>query len=205
MSEQDTFTPVFDIMLEAVGLSAAVVYGVVWRFAQMDSGTCTASQEKIAKRAGISVGNVRLHLSKLVEAGHLTKQPIKGKGVIYTPTLLNLSTHTAQIKRATPLKLSNKDTLLRDSLRDMDSDLLDFAIQATGIMPTQKDVDIILKWQRDGVLPEDITSAISWRLENGKPPVKYISQLDGGVNTSRLKRVQAASGNQKTERNQFGL
>jgi len=48
-------------------------------------------------------------------------------------------------------------------------------------------------WERDGVTEADIRDALQWRVDQGRPPVKTISQLAGGVSTSHSKRVQGES------------
>ena len=63
------FTPVLDDMVDKYGIVTAMVYGAMMRFAQISSGICWASQETIAKRAGISAKTVHRHESILEAAG----------------------------------------------------------------------------------------------------------------------------------------
>ena len=49
----------------------AVVYGVVWRYCQMENRACTASLEKMAKRASISRSTAKRHIKELCKAGYL--------------------------------------------------------------------------------------------------------------------------------------
>ena len=97
----------------------------------------------------------------------------------------------------------------RDIDIDIDSDSAsapdDFSrIQAlaerlTGLMLTPNDVKIVQEWSRAGVVEGDIAGALQWRKENNKPPVRSISQLAGGVETERARRIQSQSGSkQKT-------
>jgi len=65
------FTPVIDVLAEELGLMTAVVYGIVWRYCQMEKKICSASRETIAKHASISVKTVDRHLDKLCRAGYL--------------------------------------------------------------------------------------------------------------------------------------
>ncbi len=60
----------------------------------------------------------------------------------------------------------------------------------TGLMATANDIPVMQKWEQDGVIADDIRDAFQWRKDNGKPPVKTIAQLSGGVDTARRKRVQ---------------
>jgi len=73
LAEVNGFTPVIDVVAQDVGLMSAVVYGVVWRYCQMEDGRCTASIQNIADRAGISRKTAERHMKKLVEAGYLTR------------------------------------------------------------------------------------------------------------------------------------
>lgn len=71
LSEVKGFTPVIDILANELGLMAAVVYGIVWRYCQMEDKVCTASRERIAEHANISSKTVERHLKELCKAGYL--------------------------------------------------------------------------------------------------------------------------------------
>jgi DNA-binding MarR family transcriptional regulator len=71
LSEVKGFTPVIDVLAQELGLMRAVVYGAVWRYCQMENRVCTASLEKIAKRASISRSAVKRHIKELCKAGYL--------------------------------------------------------------------------------------------------------------------------------------
>jgi DNA-binding MarR family transcriptional regulator len=71
LSEVKGFTPVIDVLAQELGLMCAVVYGVVWRYCQMENRVCTASLEKIAKRASISRSTAKRHIKELCKAGYL--------------------------------------------------------------------------------------------------------------------------------------
>jgi hypothetical protein len=60
----------------------------------------------------------------------------------------------------------------------------------TGLMATANDIQVMEKWEQDGVIQDDIRDALQWRIDNQKPPVKIISHLAGSVDMARLKRVQ---------------
>ena len=49
----------------------AIVYGVVWRYCQMEDRVCRASLETIASRVGISRKTVERHINTLCAAGYL--------------------------------------------------------------------------------------------------------------------------------------
>jgi hypothetical protein len=51
----------------------------------------------------------------------------------------------------------------------------------------------MLEWYKKGTTVDDIKAAISWRVDNEKKAVKTISQLAGGVEVSRQRRIQGFS------------
>lgn len=65
------FTPLLDALVEELGLVAAAVYGVVWRYTRMHDGVCTASLETIAARAGVDRRTALRHIKGLCAAGYL--------------------------------------------------------------------------------------------------------------------------------------
>lgn len=71
LSEVKGFTPVIDILANELGVITALVYGIVWRYCQMEDGVCKASRERIAQHAGISAKTVKRHLEKLCKSGYL--------------------------------------------------------------------------------------------------------------------------------------
>lgn len=71
LSEVKGFTPVIDILAQELGLMAAVVYGIVWRYCQMEDHVCTASLDRIAEHANISRRTVERHIKDLCDAGYL--------------------------------------------------------------------------------------------------------------------------------------
>jgi len=64
----------------------------------------------------------------------------------------------------------------------------------TGLTLSCSETELIAKWEKAGVQESDIVDAIQWRNDNNLAPLKRISQLAGGVETSRLKRVQGGNG-----------
>ena len=69
MTTPDTFTPVFDTLIQRHGSNLALVYGAMWRFAQMETGACTASYATIACRAGLSRRTVIRYVQQLLRLG----------------------------------------------------------------------------------------------------------------------------------------
>jgi len=71
LSQVKGFTPVIDALVDELDLMTAIVYGVAWRYCQMEDGVCRASLETIASRVGISRKTVERHMKALCEAGYL--------------------------------------------------------------------------------------------------------------------------------------
>jgi DNA-binding Lrp family transcriptional regulator len=66
------FTPILDSLIKKYSLVTASVYGIVWRYAQMEDKTCKASLEKIGARLDLSGKTVERHIKKLCADGYLT-------------------------------------------------------------------------------------------------------------------------------------
>jgi len=71
LREVGGFTPVIDVVAEDVGFVTAAVYGVHWRYCQMEDGVSRAAMQRIAAHLGISVKTARRHTRKLCERGYL--------------------------------------------------------------------------------------------------------------------------------------
>jgi len=65
------FTPVFDCIVDDLGLTEAAVFGVIWRYCQMPDGVCWAAQATIADRLGLSRITVSRAINKLIKNGYL--------------------------------------------------------------------------------------------------------------------------------------
>ena len=65
------FTPVIDVVAEDVGFVTAAVYGVHWRFCQMEDGVSRAAMKTIAAQLDISDKTARRHTQKLCDRGYL--------------------------------------------------------------------------------------------------------------------------------------
>lgn len=71
LTQVSGFTPVIDGLLRDTDLETAVVFGMVWRYCQMESGECYASLQKIANRTGLSYKTVQRRMKILVKKGYL--------------------------------------------------------------------------------------------------------------------------------------
>lgn len=65
------FTPVIDVVVKDVGLTAAAVYGTMWRYCQMKDGVCRASMTTIGERLNLERKTVMRHVQTLCEKGYL--------------------------------------------------------------------------------------------------------------------------------------
>ena len=65
------FTPLFDVVIDDLGLIPAAVFGRIRRYAQMKDKTCSASVDKIGKQIGISGRSVMRWLKVLCDKGYL--------------------------------------------------------------------------------------------------------------------------------------
>jgi DNA-binding Lrp family transcriptional regulator len=71
LMDVDGFTPVIDGLLLDTDLITAAVFGVMWRFCQMESGECYASVQRIADRLGLSYKTVQRRIDILGGKGYL--------------------------------------------------------------------------------------------------------------------------------------
>jgi len=86
LASMDGWTPVFDSIVDKHGPFTALVFGVIWRYCQMRTGVCTASQATLAKKIGVDRKVVNRHIRTLVKYGYLSEYKIFGKPSIYKDT-----------------------------------------------------------------------------------------------------------------------
>jgi len=84
----DTFTPIFDAIVQDVGLVGASVYGRIWRYCQGNRHCCDAAQFTIAGQLNLSLRTVQRWIAELVQAGYLEDltPDLKNKPHSYTTT-----------------------------------------------------------------------------------------------------------------------
>lgn len=73
-SKAALFTPIFDEFLDDLGLVTTAVYGVVWRYCQMDKGDprCNASFQTIANRLEVHRSTAIRAIQTLCAKGYIT-------------------------------------------------------------------------------------------------------------------------------------
>lgn len=72
LAEVEGFTPLMDTVVKDVGITAAAVFGRMWRYCQMSDGVCNASIDTIAEGLGdISRSTIIRHIETLIENGYI--------------------------------------------------------------------------------------------------------------------------------------
>jgi len=188
------FTPVIDEVADDVGFVAALVYGAVFRYAQMSSGRCTAAADTIAARINASAKTVRRHLKTLVKEEYLVDKTPKRRNAPHVYVLTDKAgitihitgrsqeqekdddgldsatnqTETVGLSDQARLDLeSNEETLLRDSSKSIGEDAASFP-----------DPDNPLNVPEDGVpfadeRPNDPTPAKTKTVQAARPKTEY--------------------------------
>lgn len=211
------FVPLIDTITKKHGVLVSAVFGRVWRYCQGEGQECTASLSTIGAELGLSYATVLRHVKLLVKDGYLEditpglrnhphSYKDTGKAEIALSILAGETSALSQSEGALSLCKSALSQSASDSITVIDEDKIDLKIDLkirekdydllreaqiiTGLLALANDMPTLVKWEQGGVIPDDIRAALAWRAENNKPPVKAISQLSGGVEVSRLQRIQ---------------
>lgn len=64
----------------------ALAFGVIWRYCQLKDGACTASQETLSEKIGITTRALFTHVEILIANGYLEKSSQTGQTVTYRDT-----------------------------------------------------------------------------------------------------------------------
>jgi hypothetical protein len=67
----DTFTPLYDGIIQQHGVLTAAVYGLIWRYCQMRDGVCRASIATMAAHINVSLPTITRHIDILLTAGYV--------------------------------------------------------------------------------------------------------------------------------------
>lgn len=70
VQEMSGFTPIFDVVADALGNVTASVHGLAWRFCQMEDGVCKASLSTMGKLLNLDESTISRHMKMLVENGY---------------------------------------------------------------------------------------------------------------------------------------
>jgi len=84
----DTFTPIFDAVVQDVGLVGASVYGRIWRYCQGNRQCCNAALKTIAESLNLSTRTIMRWTDELCTKGYLKDHTpdLKNKPHTYTTT-----------------------------------------------------------------------------------------------------------------------
>ncbi len=158
------FTPVFDEIRDTLGMNAALVFGAVLRFCQMDTKTCTASQETIAARCCMKRATANRAIAALVGAGYLTKTRTFNGIVLRDTGKIALEKKEPQPQQADPRQAPDVSEL-DGEIRQMS----DAFIRAAGIQPFRMPewIKALREMHAAGIRAGDIVAAIE-KLRSGK-------------------------------------
>jgi len=137
LTEVRGFTPVIDVVVQDIGLVTAAVYGVMWRYCQMEDHVCKAAMETIAAKIGIERRTAMRHVAALVTAGYVVDTTPDAKnaphvyrdaGRVRIAGLLGVTESDTEVSLSdTPVSLSatpgchskrHKDSSLRKKARE---------------------------------------------------------------------------------------
>ena len=191
------FTPVFDEIRDTLGMNAALVFGAVWRFCQMGTGTCTASQETIAARCCMKRATANRAIAALVGAGYLTKTRTFNGMVLRDAGKIALEKKDPQpIQQADPRQAPDMSEL-DGEIRQMS----DAFIRAAGIQPFRMPewIKALREMHAAGIRAESVTAAVE-KLRSGKYTVS------GPWSVVKTAISMQASGNQPAKQiGNFGI
>ena len=158
------FTPVFDEIRDTLGMNAAIVFGAVWRFCQMGTGTCTASQETIAARCCMKRATANRAIAALVGAGYLTKTRTFNGIVLRDTGKIALEKKEPQPQQADPRQAPDVSEL-DGEIRQMS----DAFIRAAGIQPFRMPewIKALREMHAAGIREASMVAAIE-KLRSGK-------------------------------------
>jgi len=146
-------------------MNAALVFGAVWRFCQMGTGTCTASQETIAARCCMKRATANRAIAALVGAGYLTKTRTFNGMVLRDAGKIALEKKDPQpIQQADPRQAPDVSEL-DGEIRQMS----DAFIRAAGIQPFRMPewINALREMHAAGIRAENVTAAVD-KLRSGK-------------------------------------
>ena len=170
------FTPIFEsiISLDDIKLADAAIFGVVWRYCQMDKGLCNAAPDTMADKIGVSTKTVRRSLAVLVGKNLIqdltpgrrndtheyvltsyareviSKNPVGQNDQPNDDRLDKMTNPVGQNDQPWLDKMSNEESLLRDSLREstLTLDPLGHIVEAAqaGVSPEPAPYEIDQWW-----------------------------------------------------------
>lgn len=177
-----------------------------------DAGECWPSISTIARKCSLSERSVIRAIGSLEKASYIMRRRRQDTSNLYrinfvgdklSPTISDRESHTGvteshqggdreslkpSFNHQVNHNIRGEDSNFSPSDFDEMQALLETMI---GLPATNyQDAEAIRECVKLGVTSEDIAGALAWRKENGRGPVKTISQLLPGIKTNRSKRVQ---------------
>jgi len=86
LSEINGFVPIIKDLVHEVGFEAAVAFGVVWCYCQMQDGLCRASLDTMANDLGWTRQRLARHIDPLVANGYIDEERRFGEPTRYYDT-----------------------------------------------------------------------------------------------------------------------
>ncbi len=132
------YTPVFDRITKELDPLASLIFGRIWRYAQMENGQCEASLQTLATDTGVSVDTVRRRIETLMEADYLSeKEYVFGETRKLTPNydvmivgeLIRIAESNDPPSTQPPSPLAESDTkiVIKETKEDTMDGIIKFA------------------------------------------------------------------------------
>lgn len=109
-SDVDYFTPLFESIIDKVGVIGAAVHGRVWRYCQGDRGKCQASMETIASELRVSRHTVLRYLTQLCREGFLIDHTPGLRNRPHTYTVAELDSKSEEVLQSATLTVAESHT-----------------------------------------------------------------------------------------------
>ena len=129
LTQVDGFTPLPDLLVTKYGVVIASVWGLAWRYCQMNDGVCRATIENIGKRVGLSRQSTQKHMDVLTTDGFFedTTPDLRNRPHIYKDTGKVAMYNRFGVKEVdTGVKKIDsgcKEGLHEDSIKDTNKDI----------------------------------------------------------------------------------
>ena len=181
VAEITGFTPVPDALTKKYGPVTAHVFGVIWRFSQMEDEVCRASLTRIGLDIGISGRTVQNHIKVLEEGGYIKEmtRTIRNEPHKYKDTgKIKMKMWAGMVETVgKDFRPRSEETSIEESTTISKDSKNIFALYENNIGPiTSVSKDILLDAEK--TYPADwIFDAIRLAVENNKRNWKYCEAI----------------------------
>jgi len=133
------YTPVFDRITKELDPLASLVFGRIWRYAQMKNGYCEASLQTLATDTGLSVNTVRRRIDTLMQTDYIsekeyeigtTRKLTPNYDVMIVGELIRIPEGDTPSTTVVPSPLPERDTKIL--IRDTSKDIFDATLELQG-------------------------------------------------------------------------